>query len=73
MTTIKSTNKQEKARTRNWHIRCLRAYYHNCSVQDHDTKLAVKALIDKELERLGAESETARVVKREEELMKELG
>lgn len=63
------TEKQRAARTRNWHVKQLRAYYHLCPPPVTSwTRLKIQRLIDEELKRLGAESET----KRSEQKMREL-
>lgn len=63
------TTKQQEARTRNWHIRQLRAFYHLCPPPVlPSVRKKIQKLVDGELKRLRAESETERVENRLQEL-----
>lgn len=64
------TQSQNEARSRNWEIRKLRAYFHLCPIRSKRGK-QIQALIDKELVRLGAESEIEREKQRYRQMMAE--
>lgn len=55
------TEKQIKARTRNWRVKQLRAYYHLIPPGvSKEGRKKLQAIIDEELEKLEAEPETKR-------------
>lgn len=55
------TEKQIKARSRNWHIKQLRAFYYLIPPPvSKRSRLKIQSIVDHELEFLGAESETKR-------------
>lgn len=55
------TEAQRAARTRNWAIRKLRAYYHLCPAEmGNDRARQIKDLVDQALVAMGAEAETPR-------------
>ena len=59
--------KQEAARARNWSIRQLRALFHLTPASMNPTaREEIQKLIDREIIKLGAESEILREKKREE-------
>ena len=65
----KPTETQRKARTRNWHLKQLRAYFHLCPPPvSPSARKTIRQIIDGEILRLGGESE----IKRQEELRKDL-
>lgn len=61
------SKKQDEARSRNWYIRKLRAYFHLCPIREGDRGKQIQSLIDQELISIGAESEIVRTKKRIEE------
>lgn len=55
------TEKQRKAWNRNWYICCLRAYWHSVPYGvSGKSREKIQAVIDKELELVGAEPEGPR-------------
>lgn len=65
------TDKQRAARDRNWRIFQLRGLYYNWRGLDPDLNDQLKQLVDEQLARLGAESETDRYLNRRLEWEKE--
>lgn len=69
MVNKKPSPAQQAAMSRNWRIRCMRAFYHLIpSVFTDEEKDTIKKIVDTALARMGAESESVRVDK----IMKEL-
>lgn len=60
MTYRRPTPAQEKARARNWKIRCIRSLWAQAGHLTGWRRRAVRALIDAELLTLGAEPERVR-------------
>lgn len=54
------TPAQDKARKRNWKIRCLRSLWAQCQYLTGERLLMARAAIDAELITLGAEPESKR-------------
>ena len=66
------TKLQVEARTRNWHIMQLRAFFHLVPPPvPLETRIKIQQLIDEQIVALGAESELERQMKRDRELMDE--
>ena len=62
------TEKQIQSRTRSWHIRQLRAFFHMIpSPVSSEAVNKIQEIIDSEIVRLGAESEIVREHKRRRE------
>lgn len=69
----KPTTKQTEARTRNWHIRQLRAFFHLVPPPvPLESRIKIQQLIDEQIVALGAESELQRQMKRDRELIDEV-
>jgi hypothetical protein len=68
MSSLKPTKKQTLARTHNWHIKQLRAFFHIIPPPvSPAVRNTIRQLIDEEIIRLGAESEILREEKRKHE------
>lgn len=55
-----SSAKQDAARSRNWYIKKLRAYFHLCPIREGERGKQIQKLIDAEIVSMGAESEVKR-------------